>query len=188
VTTGNQVYCWGDNGLGQLGDNSNVGNRPTPALVAGGRSYRQVDAGVNHTCAVTTGNRAFCWGNGRSGAIGDGKTFLRFAPQAVAGGHSFDRVSAGNHSCAEATDNRVYCWGFNSHGQLGDGTRTDRLTPVLVVGGKFFAQVSAGGGTTCGVVSSSTRPAYCWGYNAEGEVGDGTTMVRTRPTAVASPM
>ena len=188
VTTGNRAYCWGSDGQGQLGDNTDAQNRPLPTLVAGGRSYRQLDAGANHTCAVTTGNRAFCWGMGRSGEIGDGKTFLRFVPQAVAGGHSFDRVSAGDPTCGETTDNRLYCWGPNSAGQLGDGTTTQRLTPVAVVGAKFFAQVSVGGGNTCGVVSSSTRPAYCWGFNGKGEVGDGTTMGRTRPTAVAAPM
>ena len=86
---------------------------------------------------MTTGDRAFCWGNGRSGQIGDGKPYLRFWPRRVAGGLSFSRVSTeGFHTCGETTQNRTYCWGDNSSGQLGDGTATTRLKPVPVAGGE----------------------------------------------------
>jgi alpha-tubulin suppressor-like RCC1 family protein len=186
VTPTYQAYCWGYNRFGQLGDGTEVLQRSQPSLVAGGRQFVQVDAGWYHTCAVTPGERAFCWGNGRNGQIGDGRTYLRFTPRAVAGGLSFSRVTAGGaHSCGETTGNRAYCWGYNSSGQLGDGTTTTRLTPTAVVGGLTFKQVTAGAGHTCGV--SGADRAYCWGANYFGQLGDGTTTDRLRPTAVVGP-
>jgi alpha-tubulin suppressor-like RCC1 family protein len=179
VTPTYKTYCWGDNRFGQLGDGTMVLLRPRPALVAGGRTFSQVDAGRLQTCAVTTGSRAFCWGS----------HFPDNTPRAVAGGISFDRVSAGTvHTCGETTGNRAYCWGDNSRGQLGDGTTTQRLTPVAVAGGLTFAQVSAavGGLHTCGRTSGGV--AYCWGNNSAGGLGDGTTTTRLSPVAVAGPM
>jgi alpha-tubulin suppressor-like RCC1 family protein len=188
VTTTNRAFCWGSDSVGQLGDsNSATLYSFAPVAVAGSRRFRQVDAGAAFTCAVTTTERAFCWGSGREGQIGDGRTFLRFWPRAVAGGHSFERVTTGyTHTCGEATDNRAYCWG---HGALGDGTTTQRLTPTLVAGGHFFSQVSAGGSEfgshTCGKTGAGV--AFCWGWNEYGQVGDGTTTSRLKPRAVVGP-
>jgi alpha-tubulin suppressor-like RCC1 family protein len=189
VTPSGPAYCWGNNVFGQVGDGdgSTVDMYTTPVLVAGGKLYRQIDGGNAHTCAVTTSFQAYCWGSGRSGQVGDGKTFLRFAPRAVAGGLSFERVTAGGeHTCGETTNNRAYCWGDNSFGGLGDGTFTQRLTPVAVAGGLFFSQVSAGQRYTCGRTSSAV--AYCWGYNSNGQLGDGSTTNRTTPVPVADPI
>ena len=188
VTTSDEAFCWGPNTVGQLGIGGTTGSWvQTPTRVAGAHRFRQIEVGTAFTCAVTTSNRAFCWGYGRQGQIGDGKTYLRFSPSAVAGGHSFSRVTTGySHTCGETTLNRAYCWGSNASGQLGDGTTTQRLTPVLVAGGHFFSQVSAGYIQTCGKTDSGV--AYCWGANSSGQLGDGTTTDRHRPTRVVGPM
>ncbi len=188
-TTTNRAYCWGWNANGRLGDSTNV-TRPRPTRVAAGtRKFLQIDAGWAHTCAVTTTNKAFCWGYGQSGQLGIGKALgTSLWPRAVAGGLSFRRVTAGrDHTCGETPASRAYCWGNNGKGPLGDGTTTSRLSPVPVTGGLLFAQVSAGWSHTCGKTSANV--AYCWGDNAQGELGDGTSQnYRTKPTAVAGPM
>jgi alpha-tubulin suppressor-like RCC1 family protein len=188
VSTENWAVCWGGNRQGQIGDNSNATHRLTPTRIASTRKFRQLDAGRSHTCAVSaTDGRAFCWGNGRQGQLGNGKRYLSFKPRAVAGGLSFDRMSAGaEYSCGETTTNRAYCWGWNESGMLGDGTTTTRLTPVAVKGNLFFSQLSAGGDHTCGRTPKSV--AYCWGGNDFGQLGDGTTTARLTPRAVAGPM
>jgi alpha-tubulin suppressor-like RCC1 family protein len=186
VTTDDRAFCWGFNHYGQLGDSTTMARRLRPVLVVGGHHFRQVGAGRYHTCAVTTTDRAFCWGNGRQGQMGNGKASTSFWPRAVAGGLYFDRVSPGGlHTCGETTSNRVYCWGSNTEGQLGDGTFTQRLKPVPVAGGLTFGQVSAGFYHTCGKTPAAV--AYCWGSNWAGQLGDGTTTHRLTPVAVLGP-
>jgi alpha-tubulin suppressor-like RCC1 family protein len=185
VTTDNRAFCWGLNRDGQLGDSTTQFRRVKPSRVAGSHQFRQVDAGAVHTCAVTTDDQAFCWGNGNSGQVGNGKTYLSFWPKAVAGGFSFRRVTAGgSHTCGETTLNRGYCWGGG--GVLGDGTETARLKPVAVAGGLYFSQLSAGGSHTCGRTPAAV--AYCWGFGFWGELGDGKGSKSSTPVPVAGPM
>jgi alpha-tubulin suppressor-like RCC1 family protein len=161
-------------------------DQPTPALAptaAQVLSFRQVSAGWYHTCAVTTDNRAYCWGLNRDGELGDGTTNNSLTPVPVAGTVRFLQVSAGTfHACGVATDDRTYCWGFNGDGQLGDGTTTNHLTPVAGAGGRHFHEVRAGYRHTCGVTMA--KRAYCWGSNSVGQLGDGTTTNRLSPVAV----
>jgi alpha-tubulin suppressor-like RCC1 family protein len=183
VTTSDRAYCWGSDSVGQLGNTLDAPYSVTPSPVAGDRRFKQIAAGAGFTCAVTTGERAFCWGSGRKGQIGDGTTKLRFTPRAVAGGLYFDRVTTGeSHTCGETTTNRAYCWGTAG---IGDGTTTTRLTPVAVAGGRFYSQVSAGDNHTCGRTAANV--AYCWGWNDYGQLGDGTTTLRLKPVPVAGP-
>lgn len=184
VTTSDQAFCWGWNDFGQLGDSSDAAQRLTPSLVAGRHRFRDLDAGAAATCAVTTEDKAFCWGNGRAGQIGDGKTNLRFWPRSVAGRHSFNRVSVGQlHTCGETPENRTYCWGDNLEGAVGDGTRTRRLKPVPVAGKLRFSQVSAGGSHTCATTSAGV--AYCWGSSGDGRLGTGVPGNALTPSPVA---
>jgi alpha-tubulin suppressor-like RCC1 family protein len=146
-------------------------------LVDTGRRFLQVSAGSSHTCGVATDNRAFCWGLGSAGQIGDNQLLTRRTPRAVAGGLRFSQViteqtlSSGGSTCAITTDKRGYCWGSNDFGQLGDGTTTQRQKPTPVSGGIAFTSLSAGQGHTCG--SSVGGVGYCWGLNYYGALGDG---------------
>jgi alpha-tubulin suppressor-like RCC1 family protein len=105
-------------------------------------------------------------------------------------------VSAGStepgHACGVTTDDRAYCWGNNEDGQLGNGTNSGpedcngwpcSIRPVAVLGGLRFDHVSAGGRSTCGITTDDR--AYCWGRNENGQLGDGTQIMRLTPVAVA---
>jgi alpha-tubulin suppressor-like RCC1 family protein len=89
------------------------------------------------------------------------------------------------HSCALNPSGQAYCWGDNYYGKLGDGTSGSfsRPVPTPVAGGLTFAALSGGGDHSCGVTTSGV--AYCWGWNGEGELGDGTIDTRLVPTRVA---
>jgi alpha-tubulin suppressor-like RCC1 family protein len=172
VTAGGTAYCWGRNGIGQLGDGTTT-PRLTPVPVAGGVSFATVIAGSGHTCGVTAAGAAYCWGANDFGMLGDGTTTNRLTPVPVLGGVSFTSVGVGlGHSCGLTAAGTAYCWGSNEEGQLGDGTTTGRLTPVPVAGGLSFASVAASFIHTCGVTTGGA--AYCWGWNREGELGVGT--------------
>ena len=99
----------------------------------GGHLFTKVNAGVTHTCGVTTSNQAWCWGLNNLGQLGDGTTTQHLTPHLVAGGHAFNQINAGGaHTCARTTAAVGYCWGSNLTGQLGNGTTTGSTTPVAV--------------------------------------------------------
>src|SRR5687768_5284961 len=78
VTDDDLAYCWGMNGLGQLGDGT-TDNRSTPVPVSGARHFRQVSSGGDHACGVTADDQAYCWGRNDHGQLGNGKRLNRSA-------------------------------------------------------------------------------------------------------------
>jgi alpha-tubulin suppressor-like RCC1 family protein len=196
------VGCRDDAGLpGEpTGTSAEAGVTAATAL-----TFRQLSAGDSHTCGVTDGDQAYCWGDGFPGKVGNGTYTFEFCmddescitqPVAVVGNLRFRAVSAGwNHTCGVTTEGLAYCWGSNARGQLGIGTTSPSTCfgneseipcstrPVAVVGGLRFRNVSAGWQHTCGVAPDNR--AYCWGYNAYGQLGDRTTTNSPTPRAVA---
>jgi alpha-tubulin suppressor-like RCC1 family protein len=177
-----RVYCWGLNENGQLGDGTRT-NHSSPKVVAGTLRFVQVSAGAYHTCALAADNRAYCWGAPQGGATGFFDDLL--TPTAVPGGRRFVRLRSGTyHTCGVNPYDVGFCWGKKAFGELGAGTNYyTGETPIRIAGGLSFRSVIAGGGFTCGVTTSNK--GYCWGYNLDGAVGDGTRTNRNKPTAVA---
>ena len=185
VTTDDRAHCWGENLFGQLGDGTtSLREVLTPKPVVGRLRFRRLSAGTNHTCGVTPGGVAYCWGQNSTGQIGDDDPFEdRLRPTAVVTGLRFRRISAGDaHTCAISLDDRAWCWGQNSDGTLGDGTMVDAFVPVAVAGGREFGHVSAGLFHNCGLTPDNR--AWCWGGNFQGQLGDGSTTPRVRPVPV----
>ena len=182
-TTGGAALCWGLNSSGQLGDGTST-QRTTPVEVQGLNSgVASITVGLNHTCAVTTTGAALCWGLNSFGQLGDGTATERSAPVAVQGLSSgVASITAGrNHTCAVTTEGATRCWGLNSIGQLGDGTSTQRSAPVAVHGlSSGVASITAGANHTCAMTTAGAT--LCWGLNGYGQLGDGTTTIRLRPS------
>jgi len=196
LTGSGAAYCWGLNSAGQIGGptsalcklplskTATVACALDPVAVAGGLNFVSISVGYAHTCGVTAGGAAYCWGDNSVGELGDGTTTNRASPVAVAGGLTFSAISAGTRfSCGLATSGAVYCWGENTHGQLGDGTNVARANPTAVSGGVSFSLVKAGSHHACGI--STTATAYCWGANLHSQLGDGATADSNSPVKVA---
>ncbi len=183
-----RAYCWGANQLGEVGDSSYVAKR-SPSAVVGALRWRMISMGGAHACGLTVENQAYCWGNQFRGALGNGALDGATAqPSAVLGGLTFDSIYAGlGMSCGITPEGDAYCWGINDYGILGDGQPPEpgpeTATPSLVVGGHRFASVALGGDHMCGITQDAR--AYCWGWNAYGQLGDSSTESSSSPALVS---
>jgi alpha-tubulin suppressor-like RCC1 family protein len=179
-----ELYCWGGNRYGQVGDDTTV-DRLSPTKVANlTEAITTVAAGGAHTCALSATGKLYCWGNNLYGQLGDGTTISRTVPIQVSLPGTVQAVAtADSHMCALLTDGAVYCWGNNMDGQLGDGSDEDRVTPTAVQG--ITEKVTfIGIGTNHSCAGLMSGRLLCWGDNVRGQLGDGTELPRTTPTTV----
>jgi alpha-tubulin suppressor-like RCC1 family protein/uncharacterized protein YjdB len=151
----------------------------TAHIVVAPVSFASVSVGLEHTCGVTPGGAAYCWGDNYPGELGlgdgvDQGVYFRATPVPVIGGFTFADVRAGDDfTCGITTAGVGYCWGYNYHGQLGRGYSggpwptygyaTPDTLAANVAGVLNFATLSVGFAHTCAVTTQST--AYCWGAN-----------------------
>lgn len=183
VEDSREIWCWGSNKYGQLGDGTNI-DRSTPVKVEGISGYfRELVLGENHTCVRLEDNSVKCWGRNNYGQLGDGTTVDSNVPVQTALHSGAMQLAAGfNHTCAWTMQNIfMECWGANQSGQLGDGTTENRLTPVEALASEreHSLYIVAGGNSTCIRNSSSGGVLRCWGGNEFGQLGDGTTLDRS---------
>lgn len=190
AVVGGSVQCWGLNNWGNLGNGAMGGSELTPVAVTSLTGVVAVTAGYGHTCALTSTGGAWCWGMNMYGEIGNNSTANALVPVAVQGlPSSVVAISAGAyHTCAVTSAGAVWCWGANDSGQLGNDTMTQSLLPVPVTNLSSGAvSVAAGEAHTCATTSASGT--LCWGYNPDGELGNGTmtTTPSLVPTTVVEP-
>lgn len=181
VAAGGALYCWGHNGLGELGDATMVARKapwPVASLQTG---VTAIAVGALHVCAVKD-KKVFCWGdNGNHQVIGAGtgcSTDLKacFQPNDVGLSGAVDVVAGAAHTCALLETGKVSCWGANDAGQLGndDASTADALGPKEVFGLADVGMISAGLDHTCAVRKDQI---WCWGANDAGQLA--------RPSATA---
>ncbi len=188
------VYCWGyyiylGNGDLTPADIDDV-LLPVKVDISGvlkDKKLVAVDTDDSHTCAIDNEGKAYCWGDGRSGQLGDGTEWTvisedRFLPvevnvDGVLKGKKLVSIAVGDEfSCSLDSDGSAYCWGDGENGQFGNGVERYSSVPVMVekngvLKGKKLISIATGDSHTCTV--DSEGKAYCWGYNAGGQLGYG---------------
>lgn len=188
ITTDGRAYCWGSNNWGALGGNSAVSQSNTPIAVSTTLTFKQISTGADHTCGVTTDNRAYCWGHNDWRQFATNAPAQSGTPVAVAPELSFASITAGtSFTCGVTTTGAGYCFGASGLGQLGDGTKisygnTFSATPVAIATNSALRVVDAGLSFACGLTSANQ--ALCWGSNG-GRLGNGNITDNSAPQLVS---
>jgi len=185
LTAGGSVMCWGRNDDGQLGDATTTDSHwpvTVTRLVAGVGS---ISAGGRHSCAVTVGGAAKCWGRNDHDQLGHGAGPSSPVAVDVAGlTAGVSAISAGGDSTCAVVSGGAKCWGDGAAGQLGNGTLATQSSPVDVTNlTSGVATISVGSTHACAVTTAGA--ALCWGRNTAGELGNGTTSNSSVPVGVS---
>lgn len=181
------LWTWGVNGNGQLGDNTTT-NRSSPVqTVAWGSNWKSVDCGYKNTVAIKSDGTLWSWGDNLSGQIGDNSVTQRNSPvQTIAFGTNWIQASCGTSSTAAIkTDGTLWCWGSNSGGMLGDNTQTNRSSPVQTITfANNWKKVSISKFHTAAIKTDGSL--WLWGSNAYGQLGDNTLTSRSSPVQTSA--
>lgn len=183
------VKCWGSNGAGQLGNGTTV-NSSVPVDVNLGTTATLVALGSSQSCAITKAATVKCWGSGTSGQLGNGANANSSNPVDVknltgvvavkGGGDNTSKIA----TCAVTGSGALMCWGSNSDGQLGNGTNTNSNVPMAVNGlGSGVVSVALGNRHACAALASGG--VKCWGWGANGQLGNGSTATSNNPVQVS---
>ncbi|HMV65955.1 MAG TPA: hypothetical protein PKA64_03815, partial [Myxococcota bacterium] len=203
------IVCWGRNNFGQLGrgDAVNVGDAAgetgdafVPVNLGAGFVPVAVTAGGDVTCAVSDAGALKCWGYNALGNLGLGDTTAR-GTSAAQMGASLPAISLGagltvvqalpssTHTCALLSSGALKCWGgYQGLGYAGTNNRGDTsgemgasLPAVAIPGGATIASFTTGYQATCALTTCGDT--YCWGTNANGQLGVGSTTTVATPGA-----
>lgn len=201
VVADGQLYSWGNNNFGTLGNGTTAAVMPNSfspvaAIMDGtmtGEQVKQVDSGDGHTCGVTVNGKGFCFGAGGNGRLGDGTTTSRTKPTeiymaGVLAGRTIQKIVGMSGSSCALSNGAVYCWG---NGNLGNGSGGTSVFPVAVdtsgvMAGKTIVDIFASAAVTCAL--DTAGKVYCWGSNTSGEIGNGSSTSSVFNSPVATDM
>ena len=131
IDDGDDIYCWGSNERGQLGSKTKADKSEHPLKVNINKKFKTIFTTAHYACALDTNNYAYCWGDGTSGEVGNGKKGNFSVPQKVKTNVQFSRLSMSEtYVCGVSLSKRdVYCWG---KGTLGSNKPFDSTTPIKI--------------------------------------------------------
>ncbi|MBX3213290.1 MAG: hypothetical protein KF850_14740 [Labilithrix sp.] len=167
---------------------------PTPVPLPGLADVTQVaisgtDGSNGHQCAIA-GGRVHCWGSNIRGELGNGVPDSQLVPGfagIIADSGVFPQQLAlgAQRTCVRMTDGTVQCCGDDRLGALGRGgdagTFASRIGPASALD-DYVVQIVSSAHATCALIQGGK--VTCWGGNANGELGQGTTDSDPHPTPV----
>ena len=206
------LWCWGANDSLQIGVGSDtVAAAPLQVQIPGSGDFLSVSAAKYNTCVVGNNARMWCWGRNDYGALATGASTTPLQPTEVSVGGELKSVAVGgqSHVCAAYQDNAnfaisahsepsIACWGLTASGQVGTGFIGDKILPTAIQAPRvepsqpnsnpplsFSATSSSAVDFTCGIEKPSGE-LWCWGSNAQGQLGTGSLVSAAVPTKVSA--
>jgi len=186
IRSNGQMFLWGKNLGGELGDGSFT-NRSSPVSVVGGfTDWVDIAIGSEHTAGIRSNGQAWCWGTGSSGQLGDGTNVGKNSPVSVVGGFTdWSQIACADFATmAVRANGQLWAWGNNTNGALGTGDTTARSSPVSVLGGfSDWVQIATTQNHSIGLRASGD--AWGMGLNfSRGSVGNGSNTNVSSPVLV----
>jgi alpha-tubulin suppressor-like RCC1 family protein len=183
VVSGGAVWAWGANSNGQLGNDSLV-QSTVPVPSGSLTNITNVAAGGGHSLALHSDGTVWAWGVNANGQLGIGSTTRSQIPVQIPTLSGVIAIAAGSaHSLALKNDGTVWAWGLNGNGQAGLGTTIVQSTVPVPVGGiGGVAAIAAGNSFTLALKANGE--VWAWGFNSQGQIGDGTTNQANVPQQV----
>ena len=171
IKTDGSLWGWGENQNGYLGDGTST-NRSSPVKLMD--NVVSVSTSGSHTFAITADGKLWAWGQNYSGQLGDGTRVDRTSPVMIT--ENVTNVAAGHeHSLAIKTDGSLWFWGEYGYGYrttMRETTKT--LNPEKIMDGVI--DIAAGWDTSFALKADGGL--WSWGYNDQGQLGDGSVLVR----------
>lgn len=184
------LFCWGDGSSGQTGLPGDESPKLTPAQVGQETDWIALSSGFRFTCGVRQSGELLCWGANTRAAAGMGFVADRVDPTTVSADMDWERVDVQlDNGCGIRTGGKLYCWGRNVYGHLGDGTTITRAAPEQIDANKLWTRVTLGRTHTCGIGTDGGGVAvpYCWGWDANQELGNGTGVTNQSTPMLVTP-
>jgi Regulator of chromosome condensation (RCC1) repeat len=192
VTTTGAAECWGLGVSGQLG-NGAAADSLAPAQVSGmSAGVAEIAAGASHACALTDEGAVWCWGLNASGQLGDGTLGSSATPVRVLGAVGNAALSgvvaivAGqDHTCGTTATEAVTCWGnLNEAAPVSADTTSSTAEAQSNGQSNGVVAIAESDSHSCAVHADGT--VWCWGLNADGQLGNGRTVSSSLPVEVVS--
>jgi alpha-tubulin suppressor-like RCC1 family protein len=185
VTGAGEVWAWGKNTHGQLGDGTTV-RRLTPFAISSLSGMTSAKAGQEHSIALKNDGTVWSWGWNAFGQLGHHAYSDQWTPGQVSTLTGITAISTWSASnFALKSDGTVWGWGTDYQGELGDGGwNTNRPTPVQVLNLSSITAIGSGG--LHGLALKSNGTIWSWGANANGQLGDGSYTGRNVPVQVSN--
>lgn len=178
-----EVYCWGKNDWGQLG-NGSTGNSAIPVKVASLNKVVAVSAGENHSCAALASGKVYCWGANNFGQFGRAAPGSSAVPVEITPIQDAAAIYTGiDHSCVLTRSNGLRCFGRNDSGECGLGATSSWVAPSVPLGfDAGVARVEMGHYSTCVVTQGGALS--CFGWNNSSQLGLALGSKVPTPTVV----
>jgi len=179
-----QIWGWGFNYYGNIGDNTTT-QRNTPVSILGAKkTFCSIDSS-QHTIGIDKNGLVWGWGYNGYGQLGNNSVTNKITPVSILGvKKTFCSITTGqNHTMGIDNTGLVWGWGWNGYGQLGDNSKISKRTPVSILGAKkTFCSVVSGYGHSLGI--DNTGLVWGWGYNGKGQLGDNSTVSKCTPVSI----
>jgi len=170
VVRAGEVFCFGANHLGQLGDGTREARR-VPVPVELSREVVDLAIGEHTTCVVDQLGATYCWGSNVQGVAGHPASVESDpSPNVVGGIVDAAVVAVGTTHACVVDGGDVRCWGSNALGELGrSGEASHEASEASALSVFDVVEVSAGRNFSCALTSEGD--VLCWGSNAAGQLG-----------------